>query len=89
MIFWALVSGVLGGLYFPLRFLPDWLVVPLWLLTPLPSVFQTPLDVLVEVDPTPRQLWLVALQAAWVALVLLLCRAVQRAAERRLVVQGG
>ncbi|WP_425426808.1 ABC transporter permease [Asanoa hainanensis] len=89
MILWALVSGVLGGLYFPLRFLPDALVVPLWVLTPLPSLFQTPLDVLVEIDPTPRQLWLVVLQAAWVVLVLVLCRVVQRRAERRLVVQGG
>ncbi|GIF71771.1 ABC transporter permease [Asanoa siamensis] len=89
MVLWTLGSGVLAGLYFPLRFLPDWVVVPLWLLTPLPSLFQTPLDVLVEVDPTGRQLWLVALQAVWVVVILLLCRLVQRAAERRLVVQGG
>ncbi|WP_432831374.1 ABC transporter permease [Dactylosporangium sp. CA-092794] len=89
MVFWALASGVLSGLYFPLRFLPDWLVVPLWLLTPLPSLFQTPLDVLVEVDPTPRQVALVALQAVWAVLILLLARFVQRRAEHRLVVQGG
>jgi ABC-2 type transport system permease protein len=89
MILWTLLSGVLGGLYFPLRFLPDWVIGPLWLLTPLPSLFQTPLDVLVEVDPTARQLGLIAIQAVWAVVVLLLCRLVQRRAERKLVVQGG
>jgi len=89
MMLWAFVSGVLSGLYFPLRFLPDWLVGPLWVLTPLPSLFQTPLDVLVEVDPVPRQLTLVGIQAAWAAGLLALCRVVQLRAERRLVVQGG
>lgn len=89
LILWALLSGVFTGLYFPLRFLPEWLVVPLWVLTPLPSVFQAPLDVLVEVDPAPRQAGLVAIQAVWTVVMLAACRAVQRRAERRLVVQGG
>ncbi|MDP9791833.1 ABC-2 type transport system permease protein [Catenuloplanes nepalensis] len=86
---WALGSGVVAGLYFPLRFLPEPALVTLWLLTPLPSLFQAPLDVLVEVDSTPVQLGIVALQAVWAVIMLLLCHAVQRRAERRLVIQGG
>jgi ABC-2 type transport system permease protein len=80
---------VLVGLYFPLRFLPDWLVIALWLGTPFPSLLQAPLDVLVERDPAARQAAVVALQAAWAGILLAACVAVQRRAERRLVVQGG
>ncbi|MBM0239624.1 ABC-2 family transporter protein [Micromonospora sp. ATA32] len=89
MILWTLGSGVLAGLYFPLRFLPEPLQLPLWLATPFPSLFQTPLDVLVERDPTPTQAALVGLQVCWAVLILAACRLVQRRAERRLVVQGG
>ncbi|MEO3747378.1 ABC-2 family transporter protein [Plantactinospora sp. B5E13] len=89
MILWTLGSGVLAGLYFPLRFLPDWVTVPLWLATPFPSLLQTPLDVIVERDPQPVQVGLVAVQLVWAGLILLTCRTVQRRAERRLVVQGG
>ncbi|MFI7546140.1 ABC transporter permease [Actinoplanes sp. NPDC049599] len=86
---WTLSAGVLAGLYFPLRFLPDWLAVTLWVATPFPGLLQTPLDVLIEVDPPARQLGLVALQACWAAALLALAALVQRRAERRLVAQGG
>jgi ABC-2 type transport system permease protein len=86
---WMIVSGVLSGLYFPLRFFPDWLSTVLWLATPFPSILQTPLDVIVERDPPVTQLGLVAVQAGWVAAVLLICRVVQRLAERKMVIQGG
>jgi ABC-2 type transport system permease protein len=89
LLVWMLLSGVLSGLYFPLRFLPDWCYLPLWLATPFPSLLQSPLDVLVERDPPAVQAGLVAVQAVWAGLILLACRAVQRRAERRLVVQGG
>ncbi|MFI7605027.1 ABC transporter permease [Micromonospora sp. NPDC049366] len=89
MILWTLGSGVLAGLYFPLRFLPEWLYQTLWIVTPFPSLLQTPLDVLVERDPTPVQLGLVAVQVGWALLLLGACRWVQGRAERRLVVQGG
>ncbi|MBF9127443.1 ABC-2 family transporter protein [Plantactinospora sp. S1510] len=89
MILWTLGSGVLAGLYFPLRFLPDWILVPLWVATPFPSLLQTPLDVVIERDAWPVQSGMVALQLAWAGLILLGCRTVQRRAERRLVVQGG
>jgi ABC-2 type transport system permease protein len=89
IMFWTLSSGVLAGLYFPLRLLPDWAAVVLWVATPLPGLLQTPIDVLVERDPSGRQLQLVLLQAVWVVILLALARAVQRRAERKLVVQGG
>ncbi|MFY1686990.1 ABC transporter permease [Plantactinospora sp. WMMB782] len=89
MILWTLGSGVLAGLYFPLRFLPDWVTVPLWLATPFPSLLQTPLDVLVERDGAGIQAGMVAVQLLWAGLTLLACHTVQRRAEHRLVVQGG
>ncbi|MFB9698274.1 ABC transporter permease [Amorphoplanes digitatis] len=89
IMLWTLAAGVLAGLYFPLRFLPGWLAVTLWVATPFPGLMQTPLDVLVERDPVPLQFGLVGLQAVWAALLLALCVLVQRRAERRLVAQGG
>ena len=89
IMLWTLSSGVLAGLYFPLRLLPDWLAITLWVATPLPGLLQTPLDVLVERDPPALQAALVALQAVWAAVLLAVCRIVQRRAERTLVVQGG
>jgi len=89
LILWTLGSGVLAGLYFPLWFLPTWAMVPLWLGTPFPSILQTPLDVLAERADRPVQLGMVAVQVVWAGLLLLTCLAVQRRAERRLVVQGG
>jgi ABC-2 type transport system permease protein len=89
MILWTVCSGLLAGLYFPLRFLPEPVYLPLWLLTPFPGLLQTPLDVLVERDPPPVQAGLVGWQLGWTVLVLAACRLVQRRAESRLVVQGG
>ncbi|MEJ3745308.1 ABC-2 family transporter protein [Actinomycetes bacterium KLBMP 9797] len=89
MIAWLLGSGVLSGLYFPLRFLPDWLAVTLWVATPFPSLLQTPLDVLVERDRPLISAGLVALQVGWAVLLLWVCAVVQRRAERKLVIQGG
>ncbi|SBT48678.1 ABC transporter permease [Micromonospora narathiwatensis] len=89
LILWTLSSGVLAGLYFPLGFLPGWLEALLRYGTPFPSVLQIPLDVLVERDPAPMQLGLVGVQVGWAVALLVLCRLVQRRAERRLVVQGG
>jgi ABC-2 type transport system permease protein len=88
-IAWAVGSSVLAGLYFPLRFLPDWLAATVYLATPVPGIIQIPIDVLVERDPAPGQAGLVALQAFWAVVVLAACRVVQRRAERRMVIQGG
>jgi ABC-2 type transport system permease protein len=89
MVLWTLGSGVLAGLYFPLRLLPEWLAVTLWLATPFPGLLQTPLDVVVERDRPALQAGLVALQAVWAVVMVALAALVQRRAERMLVVQGG
>lgn len=89
MVLWTLGSGMLAGLYFPLRFLPEPVAVALWVATPFPGLLQTPLDVLVERDPAPLQCALVLLQVLWAAVLLGACAVLQRRAERRLVVQGG
>ena len=73
----------------PLRLLPEWLAVTLWVATPFPGLLQTCTDVLVERDPPALQFGLVALQAVWAVALLTLARLVQRRAERKLVVQGG
>lgn len=86
---WAVGSAVLCGLYFPLRFLPDWLAFTLYVATPLPAILQIPLDIFVERDPQPVLAGLVAVQAAWAVVLLIACQRVQRRAERRLVIQGG
>jgi ABC-2 type transport system permease protein len=89
IMLWTLGSGVLAGLYFPLRLLPDWAVAVLWLGTPLPGLLQTPLDVVAERDSPALQAGLVALQAVWAVIMLALARLVQHRAERKLVLQGG
>jgi ABC-2 type transport system permease protein len=89
IMLWTLGSGVLAGLYFPLRLFPDWAVAVLWLGTPLPGLLQTPLDVVAERDSPALQAGLVALQAVWAVIMLALARLVQHRAERKLVLQGG
>jgi ABC-2 type transport system permease protein len=86
---WTLLSGVLGGLYFPLWFLPPAAAVAVIVGTPFASVIQIPLDVLVERVDAPTQMGLLAVQAGWVVVMLALCRWVQGRGERKLVVQGG
>ncbi len=88
-LFWLFFSGLMGGLYFPIRFLPEPFAALIWLGTPGPSLLQAPMDVLVERDALPLRLGIVALQAVWAVLLLWVCRVVQRRAERRMVIQGG
>ena len=89
VMFWTLSAGVLSGLYFPLRLLPDGAAATLYLATPFPSLMQIPSDVLVERDGPWIQPGLVAVQVVWATVLLALCALVQRRAERKLVVQGG
>jgi viologen exporter family transport system permease protein len=89
LLVWLLASGVLGGLYFPLRFLPAPAMWALWLGTPFPSILQAPLDVLTERDGVPGSWAILGIQVFWAVAVLCACVLVQRRAERKLVVQGG
>jgi ABC-2 type transport system permease protein len=86
---WLLGSTVLSGLVFPIRFLPDWAQLLLWLGTPFPAMLQAPLDVFVEYGGLDGQLLALADQVVWAVAGLALCRLVQHRAVRRLVIQGG
>lgn len=86
---WLILSGLLGGLYFPVRFLPDWAVALIWFGTPGPSLLQAPIDILVERDAIPIRFGIVGVQVFWCLVLLWLCRLVQRRAETKLVIQGG
>lgn len=86
---WLFCSGLLGGLFFPLHFLPEPLMWALWLGTPFPSILQAPLDILTEYAGAPRPALILALQLFWAAVLLAACDLVQRRAERKLVIQGG
>jgi viologen exporter family transport system permease protein len=88
-IAWVAVSATLSGMAFPLAFLPAPVATALYLVTPFPYLIQVPADVLIERHPVPTTAALVAVQAAWVVIMLTIARAVQRRAERRLVIQGG
>jgi len=86
---WTFAASVLAGTFFPLRFLPEWAQIGLWFATPFPGLFQIPLDVLVErTDPAPR-FGSVLLQLGWAILLAYVALRVQRAATRKLVIQGG
>lgn len=89
MIVWTLASGVLGGLYFPIDFLPGPIAAVLRYATPFPSILQIPADVLVERGGLGSQLVNIGVQALWVAVGLAAALWVQRAATRKLVIQGG
>ncbi|HEX6077940.1 MAG TPA: ABC-2 family transporter protein [Micromonosporaceae bacterium] len=86
---WLVGSTLLSGLAFPIWFLPDWAQWLLWLGTPFPAMVQGPLDVYIEYADLPGQLLVLADQALWVGLGLVLCRWVQHRAVRKLVIQGG
>jgi ABC-2 type transport system permease protein len=88
-IAWSLFATMLGGLYFPLHFLPKALVATLWLATPFPSLLQAPLDIAVEYGSTERAIGDVCVQLIWIVVIFTAAAAVQRRGERRLVAQGG
>lgn len=88
-IMWVVATTGLSGIAFPLWYLPDWASAALVYGTPVPSIVQVPLDILVERNPAAGQLRMLALQAGWAVIMLSLCRLVQRRAEHRLEIQGG
>lgn len=88
-IAWSLLATLLGGLYFPLRFLPGPVVATLWLATPFPSLLQTSLDIAVERVSTARAIGYIGVQLVWIVVIFIAAAAVQRRGERKLVTQGG
>jgi ABC-2 type transport system permease protein len=85
-MFWTFASSLASGLAFPIWFLPHDAAMGVYVFTPVPSVIQVPLDVVVERGPVG---WLLGLQAFWAVALLALCKLVQHRAQRRLVLQGG
>ncbi|WP_246842893.1 ABC-2 family transporter protein [Allokutzneria sp. NRRL B-24872] len=82
---YGILGGIVSGLTVPLAFFPDWAQDALWW-TPFPSLLQNTIDVFIERgDPLP----LLAHQALWTVVLLVVGQFVQRAAERKLVIQGG
>lgn len=89
LLAWTLLSGVLGGLYFPVWFLPHDVAVLVVAATPFPSVIQMPLDVVTERGSPLEQVACIGVQAVWAVVMLALARAIQARGERKLVAQGG
>jgi ABC-2 type transport system permease protein len=88
MLISLVVSLVLSGMVIPVRFFPDWLAA-IANATPFPSLVQTPIDVFVGKTEGIEIATALGVQAGWLALLLVACRAVLAAGTRRLVVQGG
>ena len=88
MLIALVVSLVLSGFVLPVRFFPDWLAA-IAHATPFPSLVQTPVDVFVGATQGSEIPLALAVQAGWLTLLLLACRALLAAGTRRLVVQGG
>ncbi|WP_300014871.1 ABC-2 family transporter protein [Pseudonocardia sp.] len=82
---WGVVGGVLSGLVVPLAWFPEWARTAL-AFTPMPSLFQIPIDVFLERGNAPGAL---AAQAGWAVALLAAGRVALRRGSRRLVVQGG
>jgi ABC-2 type transport system permease protein len=80
--------GLLSGFLVPVHFFPPWLATIAYA-TPAPSLLQLPIDVMSGRVVGGAALTTLAIQAAWLAGMVALARLVQRAAARRLVVQGG
>jgi len=82
------VTGVLCGLVVPVRWFPPWLAT-VDAATPFPAMLQAPADILTGRVHGTAVAGVLAVQVAWLAAMLAAGQLVQRAAARRLVVQGG
>jgi ABC-2 type transport system permease protein len=81
-------STFFSGQVVPIAFFPDWLVVVAWAL-PFAAMVQAPIEVWLGHAAGLELVGLLALQAFWAGVLLLLGRAVLAAGLRRLVIQGG
>lgn len=85
---YVLVSGFLAGHIIPIQLFPEWLRV-LAYTTPFPALVQFPVDLASGQATGWAALGRVAASAGWALGLLAAGRLLQRAATRRLVVQGG
>jgi ABC-2 type transport system permease protein len=87
-ILYMVVSGFFAGLFLPIWFFPDWLVV-LCNATPFPAMLMYPTDVLAgRVDGAGAVLH-VLVQVGWLVVTVALGQWLTRAGRMRLEVQGG
>jgi ABC-2 type transport system permease protein len=88
MVMAMLVANLFSGFIIPVAFFPDWLRTIAYA-TPFPAMIQTPIDVFVGKLDGVEVVYALAVQLAWLAGLLLVCRVAFAAGTRRLVVQGG
>jgi ABC-2 type transport system permease protein len=82
------VSTFFSGQTVPIAFFPDWLETAAWAL-PFAAMVQAPIEVFLEHASGLELVGLLALQAFWAVVLLLLGRLVLAAGTRKLVIQGG
>jgi ABC-2 type transport system permease protein len=87
-LLYMIVSGFLAGLYLPIWFFPDWLVV-VASATPFPSMLMYPTDILSGRVGLGGAVVHVLVQLAWLGATVAAGQGLTRAGRRRLEVQGG
>jgi ABC-2 type transport system permease protein len=86
---YVVTSNMLSGMLIPVWWFPDWLRSVAHA-TPFPSMLQAPADLITgRITGWAGALPVIAVQAAWVAALLLVNEVVLAAGTRKLVVQGG
>lgn len=85
---YMVASGFLAGLFVPVHWFPDWLLV-VARCTPFPSMFQAPIDLLSGRAGLGEALPILGVQLAWAAGALALGQLLTRRGRRVLEVQGG
>jgi ABC-2 type transport system permease protein len=83
-----ILANLFSGFIVPIAFFPDWLAAVAHV-TPFPAMVQVPIDVFIGKTAGPDVAVALAVQAAWLLLLLAACRAALAAGTRRLVIQGG
>lgn len=83
-----LTAQFLAGAFVPLVFLPDWLETTARAL-PFAAMLQVPLEIWLGKNTGADLVGVIALQALWLGLLVVIGRAVLALAMRRVVVQGG
>lgn len=79
--------SILSGLYIPLEFYPEWLL-KLTYVFPFRAIYYLPVSAMMKSYSLEEGLLLILQQLAWVTVLLVLCISLQRAAFKKLTVQG-
>ncbi|MEZ4629594.1 MAG: ABC-2 family transporter protein [Deinococcales bacterium] len=82
------LSMALSGLYMPIRLFPEWLQ-KICYFSPFPHILNSPLEIYLGVVQGQESLVLIAMQAIWIVLLIILIHVILRLGLRRLVILGG